>query len=58
MVVAVYLTEDLHSELRSTAERERRSVSMQALLYIERGLHGEAGPLGGAAPSRSGRSSR
>jgi hypothetical protein len=55
-VVAVYLTEDLHAELRTTAERERRSVSTQALLFIEIGLQGAKGSfkkVSRVQPSRS-----
>jgi len=37
-LVAVYLTRSMMQKLKSTARRERRSVSKQALVLIEKSL--------------------
>ena len=36
--VAVYMPKDAFEDLKNRAEVERRSMSMQAVVYIERGL--------------------
>jgi CopG-like RHH_1 or ribbon-helix-helix domain, RHH_5 len=42
-VVAVYLPAKLLDKLRDVADRERRTASTQALIYIERALDQERG---------------
>jgi hypothetical protein len=42
VALAVYLEPKLASKLRTVAAKERRSVSMQAALYIERGIRAES----------------
>jgi len=41
VALAVYLEPKLASKLKTVAVKERRSVSMQAALYIEQGLRGD-----------------
>lgn len=38
VAVAVYLTKEIAEKLKKRAEDERRSVSMQAFVFIENGL--------------------
>jgi len=42
VAIAVYLEQDLARELKNIALRERRSASMQAAVFIERGIRGKS----------------